>query len=163
MTTKTGQLQIRVTSKQKAAIKRLARRAGRSVSSYVLSRVLPDDRVRIGEILGALREESERRFALAELNDFLTGLGSSEFRNAVADAEIEGLTPVLANYVAAMVEQTAYRLGIDPPAWTSKVAPLEKPHFAVSLRRVRPHLLQSAPVAFKRRNIFIDASIGDRV
>ena len=163
MAAKTGQLQIRVTSKQKAAIKRLARRAGRSVSSYVLSRVLPDERVRFGEILRFLSEESERRFALAELNDFLAGLGPPEFRDTVAEAEIEDLTPLLANYVAAMVEQAAYRLGIDPPTWTSEVEPLEKPHFAVPLRRLRPHLLRSAPVAFKRRNIFVDASIGDRV
>ncbi len=163
MATKTGQLQIRVTAKQKAAVKRLARRAGRSVSSYVLSRVLPDERVRFGEILRSLREEGRRRFALAELNDLLAGLGPSEFRDAVADAEIEGLTPLLANYVAAMVEQTAYRWGADPPVWTADVEPLEKPHFAAPFRRLRPHLLRAAPVAFKRRNIFIDATIGDRV
>ena len=163
MATKTGQLQIRVTSKEKASIKRLARHAGQSVSSFVLSRVLPDKRVRFGEILRSLREESERRFALAELNDFLTGLGPSEFRDAVADAEVEDLTPLLANYVSAMVEQAAYRLGVGPPVWTGAVEPLEKPHFAVPLRRLRPHLLRSAPVAFKRRNIFVDASIGDRV
>ncbi|HET6639439.1 MAG TPA: DUF1778 domain-containing protein [Gemmatimonadota bacterium] len=163
MATKTGQLQIRVTSKQKAAIKRLARREGRSVSSYVLSRVLPDERVRFSGILRSLREESERRFALAELNDFLAGLGPSEFRDAVGDAEIEALTPLTANYVAAMVEQAAYRLGVDPPDWTSGVEPLEKPHFAVPFRGLRLHLLRTAPVAFKRRNIFVDSSVGDRV
>ena len=163
MATKTGQLQIRVTSKQKSAIKRLARRAGQSVSSYVLSRALPEGRVRFGEILAALREDNERRFALAELNDFLSGLGPSEFRDAVADAEIEELTPLLANYVAAMIEQAAYRLGVDPPDWTADVEPLDKPHFAVPIRRLRPLLLRTAPVAFKRRNIFVDSSVGDRV
>ena len=163
MATKTGQLQIRVTPRQKAAIKRLARGEGRSVSSYVLSRVLPDEQGRFGEILQSLRQESERRFALAELSDFLTGLGAPEFRDAVGCAEVKGLTPLLANYVAAMVEQAAYRLGVDPPDWTSEIEPLEKPHFAVPFRRLRPHLLRSAPVAFKRRNIFVDSSVGDRV
>ncbi|HET7691911.1 MAG TPA: hypothetical protein VFM44_02360 [Gemmatimonadota bacterium] len=163
MTTKTGQLQVRVTTKQKAAIRRLARRAGQSVSSYVLSRVLPDERVRFGEILRSLQEESERSFALAELSDFLTCLGPSEFRDAVGEAEIGALAPLAANYVAAMVEQAASRLGVDPPDWTSDVEPLYEPHFAVPFRSLRPHLLRSAPVAFKRRNIFVDSSAGDRV
>ena len=163
MATKTGQLQVRVTTKQKTAIRRLSRRAGQSVSSYVLSRVLPDDRVRFGEILRSLQEESERRFALAELNDFLAGLHPSEFRDAVEEAEIGALTPLVANYVAAMVEQAANRLGVDPPDWTSGVELLDEPHFVVPFLSLRPHLLRSAPVAFKRRNIFVDSSVGDRV
>jgi uncharacterized protein (DUF1778 family) len=163
MATKTRQLQIRVTASQKAAIKRLARRAGQSVSSYVLGRVLPQERARFAEILRALREEDGRRFALAELNDFLAGLSPSGFEEAVADADPEELTPLLRNYVAAMVEQTALRLGADPPAWTADVEPLPRPHFAVAFRRLRPHLLRAAPVAFKRRNIFVDATVGDRV
>jgi hypothetical protein len=163
MGAKTGQLQIRVTRDQKASIKRLARRAGQSLSSYVLSRVLPDVRVRFSEILQALREDGERRFALAELNDLLAGLAPSEFADAVADAELEKLSPLVANYVAAMVEQAANRMGVDPPVWTAEMEPLEKPYFAVPYRRLRPHLLRTSPVAFKRRNIFVDSSVGDRV
>ena len=41
MQTKTSQLQIRVSPEEKSALKRLAASAGQSVSSYVLSRVLP--------------------------------------------------------------------------------------------------------------------------
>lgn len=163
MATKSMQLQVRVTTKQKVAIRRLARRSGQSVSSYVLSRVLPDERVRFGEILRSLQEESEWRFALAELNDFLAGLAPSEFRDAVGEAEIGSLTLLAANYAAAMVEQAASRLGVDPPDWTSDVEPLDEPHFAVPFRSLRAHLLRSAPVAFKRRNIFVDSSVGDRV
>jgi hypothetical protein len=163
MAPKTRQLQIRVTASQKAEIKRLARRAGRNVSSFVLACVLPEEQVRFGEILRALREETGRRFALAELNDFLTGLGPREFGDAVAGARIEGLSPLVANYVAAMVEEAANRMAVDPPPWTAEVEPLEEPHFAAPLRKLRPHLLRAAPVAFKRRNIFVDSTIGDRV
>ena len=163
MATKTRQLQIRVTSTQKSAIKRLARRAGQSVSGYVLSRLLPEERVRFGAILSALREDGEWRFVLAELNDFLADLSASEFDDAIADAELQGLSPLLRNYVAAMIEQTAARMGADPPAWTADVEPLDKPHFPVPFRSLRPHLLRVAPVAFKRRNIFVDSTVGDRV
>jgi hypothetical protein len=44
-----------------------------------------------------------------------------------------------------------------------EVPPLEEPHFATTLEGLRLHLLQVSPVPFKRRNIFIDSSLGDRV
>jgi hypothetical protein len=86
-----------------------------------------------------------------------------ELREAVADPDLRGLSPYLQNYVAAMVELAVERKGVTPPSWTGAVLPLEDPVFATHLPGLRLHLLRSAPVAFKRRNIFIDASIGDRV
>jgi hypothetical protein len=44
-----------------------------------------------------------------------------------------------------------------------EVAPLEEPHFGAPLQSLRLHLLAASPVAFKRRNIFVDAAVGDRV
>jgi hypothetical protein len=38
-----------------------------------------------------------------------------------------------------------------------------EPSFATEPPGLRLHLLRSAPVAFMRRNLFVDASIGDRV
>jgi hypothetical protein len=43
------------------------------------------------------------------------------------------------------------------------VEPLERPWFAVPFASLRPHLLSAAPIAFKRRNLFVDATVGDRV
>ncbi|MPY86466.1 MAG: hypothetical protein GEU99_00915 [Luteitalea sp.] len=163
MATKSEQLQIRVTPAQKVVLKRLARRAGLDVSSYVLSRVLPPARSRFHEILRALRREENRRFALAELNDLLSDLAPAQFRDTVADVELEGLSPFLQNYVAAMVEQAAHQKDEASPRWVHDVAPLEEPYFAVPFSRLRPHLLRAAPVAFKRRNIFVDSAVGDRV
>lgn len=163
MSTKTRQLQIRVTPRQKATIKRLADRAGESVSSYVLSRVLPRERDRFVGILRALREEDRHRFALAELNDFLSRLTPIDFHDAVGDVELEGLSPRIGNYVAAMIEHAASRMEVDPPSWTADVDPLEEPWFPVGFARLRPYLLRVAPVAFKRRNIFVDSTVGDRV
>lgn len=64
MSTKSQQLQIRVTPGQKAQLKRLARGAGQDVSGYVLARALPEARLRFGEIIRALRDREGYRFAL---------------------------------------------------------------------------------------------------
>jgi uncharacterized protein (DUF1778 family) len=163
MPVRSAQLQIRVTPAQKTALKRLARAAGLDVSSYVLARALPDARAAFDAILGRLRREADRRFALAELNDLLTGLAPAEFPEAVGVADLRGLPPVTQNYVAAMVEQAAGRTRVPPPAWVRDVEPLDDPYFAVPFPRLRPYLLRAAPVAFKRRNLFVDSSVGDRV
>lgn len=163
MSTKSGQIQIRVSPHEKAALEGLARRAGQSVSAYVLSRALPAARLRFEELVRALTEEGNRRFVLAELNELLAGLSPLELRAAVADVRLEGLSPYLQNYVAAMVELASQRKGVAPPPWAREVVPLEKPVFATDLASLRLHLLRSAPVAFKRRNVFVDASVGDRV
>jgi len=160
--TKSQQLQIRVTPTQKEALKRLARRAGLDVSSYVLSRLEPPVHTRIADILQVLRREQDR-FALAELNDVLARLAPTEFREAVANLDLEGLSPFLQNYVTAMIEHAAHQKGEAPPSWVRDVDPLERPYFAAPFSRLRPHLLHAAPVAFKRRNLFVDATVGDRV
>ena len=163
MSTKSQQLQIRVTPQQKAALRRQARRAGTDVSTYVLARTLPVAANRFAALLRALGDEETGRFALAELNDLLTSLGPTEILDAVADADVRALSPYLANYVAAMVELAAQRNEVVPPAWVQDVEPLAQPHFATSLPSLRLHLLRSAPVPFRRRNIFIDSTLGDRV
>jgi hypothetical protein len=160
---KTRQLQIRVTPGQKAALARRARRAGQDVSAYVLARALPAAALHFGEILGALGEADRQRFALAELNDLLTELAPGELAQATGDADLRGLSPYLQNYVAAMVELAAHQKDIAAPGWVREVPPLERPHFATPLEGLRLHLLQVSPVPFKRRNIFIDSSLGDRV
>lgn len=163
MASRSSQLQIRVTPEQKEVLRRLSSSAGQDMSTYVLSRVLPDARLRFAALLEALRDDEQAGFVLAELNDLLSGLASGELRHAVEHAELQGLSPYLRNYVAAMVELTAHRLDVPPPAWVRDVEPLNAPHFATPLQGLRLHLLRAAPVPFKRRNIFIDSSVGDRV
>jgi hypothetical protein len=162
---KSEQLQIRVTPKQKAALKRLARRAAQDVSTYVLQRALPPDRIRFEEIVRALRVNDDYRFALAELNDLLSNVARAELVDAVtvAPSEILALTPYLQNYIAAMIEQASNVRKAPPPAWIRQIPPLETPHFVTDMPGLRLYLLRSSPVPFKRRNIFIEMSIGGRV
>ncbi|MGI9038098.1 MAG: plasmid mobilization protein [Gemmatimonadota bacterium] len=165
MGTKSEQLQIRISSAEKAALKQRAAAAGMGLSAYVLSRALPPGRDRLAELVVSLSqtERAGRSYVLAELNDFLAGLAGFELADAVERADLAALDPYLRNYVAAMVEQACYLRGVASPAWASEVSPLEEPRFATDLESLRPHLLRESPVPFKRRNIFIDASIGDRV
>lgn len=160
---KTKQLQIRVSSSQKAALKRMATAAGQDVSSYVLSRALPDHRLRFRELIEALSDEDERRFALAELNDLLANLSRAELHDAISEAPVLELSPYWGNYVAAMVEQASHQKKVSPPEWVSAIEPLTEPHFAAPLANLRLHLLRASPVPFRRRNIFVDAGVGDRV
>jgi uncharacterized protein (DUF1778 family) len=166
MATKSHQLQIRVTPNEKSAIRRLARAAGLDVSSYVLARALPATQGRLDGLLRALAEPHGRSYVLAELNDFLSAFSRPELAEAVGfvdRAVLEALPEYERNYVAAMVELACARKDRPPPAWTTEVRPLARPRFGTQLKSVRPHLLRASPVPFKRRNIFIDASIGDRV
>ena len=161
---KTHQLQIRVTAAEKAAIQRAAARAGMGMSSWVLSRVLPSRQPQFRELCQALvAAGDDRRYTLAELNDFLAALDAADFADAVREPLPEHLEPYLANYVAAMVETAANGKGVPAPAWADSVLPLDEPAFGTPILGVRLHLLTAAPPAFRRRNIFIDASIGDRV
>ena len=99
-------------------------------------------------------------FVLAELNDLLTAAPKEQFQLLAVPSIAD---PYLANYVAAMVELAAHIKGTHPPAWTSTIEPLADPVFAVPWQSLRAHLLLESPVPFRRRNIFIDSSIGARV
>lgn len=163
MARKTRYLQIRVAPEQKTKLQRLAAASGQDVSSYVLACALPSLRDRFESLLAALADGAEDRFALAELNDFLNALGAYEFTEATAHADLASLSAFARNYVAAMVEQSAHRVGTAAPPWAATVTPLSTPWFAAPLKSLRPHLLLAAPLPFKRRNLFVDATVGDRV
>jgi hypothetical protein len=160
---KDGQLQIRVSAKEKRAIQQAAARAGMGTSAWVRAKLLPPGRETFQRLAAALSAQpDDRAFLLAELNDLLTALGAAGLREAVADSP-PPLEPYLANYLAAMVETAPHRAGSSPPVWTANVAVLTEPVFGTTLPGLRLHLLLHAPPAFRRRNIFIDSTVGDRV
>jgi uncharacterized protein (DUF1778 family) len=163
MNTRSAFLQIRVTPREKAALKRLAESAGQDVSSYVLARAIPSIRIRFEDTLRLLENEADRRLGLAELNDLLASLAPMELPGTLAEADLSRLSPFVRNYDAAMVEQAARNNGVKAPAWTASVAPLERPYFASPLKNHRLHLLRASPVPFKRRNLFVDSGVGARV
>jgi hypothetical protein len=67
-------------------------------------------------------------------------------------------------YLAAMVETLCHEASLKPPHWTeSSETFLSKPWFAGGLQSLKAILLAEAPVAFRRRNLFVSANALYRV
>lgn len=133
------------------------------MSTYVMTRALPPEEARFVAIVRTLASQSDPSYALAELSDFLSQLTPLDFGSTVGDVRLDQLSPFLQSYVAAMVDVAADRIDCAPPTWTAEVSGLDEPWFATPLPGLRLHLLRSAPIPFKRRNLFVDASVGARV
>jgi hypothetical protein len=161
---KTSQLQLRVTPAQKAAIKRDARAARMNVSEWILAQVLKPARGEFERLTAELARAGEpASHALAALNDFLVSLSPRDATDALSVPPPHSLSPLHRAYLAAMVELTALRNRQPVPAWTRDVPALTVPYFASDLLGLRAHLLRASPPPFRSRNLFIDASLGDRV
>jgi hypothetical protein len=124
--------------------------------------VFPAPERRFQELTKACTDSPDVRFGLEELNVWLASLGGGELKQAVSSPPAR-LGPYLANYVAAMVESASARKGVTPPSWTRAIEPLAEPWFGSTLLSLRLYLLTHSPAPFRRRNLFIDASVGSRV
>jgi hypothetical protein len=162
---KTSQLQLRIAPAQKRELKRRAAQAGLTVSAWALRQLLPDEQDRFQELVHDLAEAdpASQSYAFAALHDFLAKEPGSRLSNAVANAPRTRLSPFAYAYVAAMVEHTLVMKRVSVPAWVRDAGPLEEPYFASSLVGLRLHLLSNSPPAFRRRNLFVDSTVGDRV
>lgn len=159
---KTEQLQIRLSASQKNRIRRAAARDGLDMSEWVLSRLLGGRGDAFDSLLEQLRDSDESSYIFSELIEYLGAQTRDSFDDAVA-APPAGLSAYHANYVAALVELAAHRIGVQAPGWTADIAPLAEPVFGTDLTSLRLHLLTKSPPPFRRRNIFIDAAVGDKV
>ena len=115
---------------------------------------------RFAELTAEIAAADRMFHPLAELNDLLTAASGGDILSldppSIAD-------PYRLNYVTAMVEMAAHRARVVPPDWTRHVSPLRDPVFIDNSLALRPHLLVASPPPFRRRNIFIDSSLGARV
>jgi hypothetical protein len=133
------------------------------LSSYVLGKAIPDSGARFRALVRSLSEAPRDPFILAELADLLSNARAPSFRETVAHLPSEKLDGVSSNLLSAMVETRAAKLGVHPPDWVTEVVPLDVPWFATELSSLRLHLLCHSPPAFRRRNLFVDSTLGDRV
>jgi hypothetical protein len=123
----------------------------------------PDATERFQTLTAALTDGAHRRFGWAELADYLRSLPPASFERAVREAPRTPLDAAALNQLAGMVELAAERRGLRAPAWTHAVPVVDAPVFASMLASVRLHLLTATPVALRRRNLFADASVDERV
>lgn len=154
MSTKTSQLQIRISPEQKVALKRLAADAGKSVSAYVLATVLPATDLEFAHKVRAVRSSGDRPKSLSDLYLYLSGLVGADFAATVRDVDLDGFPGLLQNLVAGLVEDEARTRGVAAPSWAESVDGPARPHFAWDLRSLRPHLLRLTPAVYKRRNVY---------
>jgi hypothetical protein len=159
---KTSQIQIRVSSQAKAELVRRARAAGMDLTGWMLARLLPDESVRLRALVRDLGTGEDPSFVLAELNSFLSSLGAGGLNAALELPPDSRLDDLRANQLAAMIETAAARFGVRPPRWVEEIPPLRTPWFASTLTSLRVHLLTRSPPAFRRRNRFVDSTLGDR-
>ena len=161
---KTHQLQIRVSAEDKALIRARAARAGMDVSKWVLLQALPPVERKFQALCGELASRPDAlSFTFAEFQDWFPRLTGSEFMRAVRYPPDVRLPSFEANYLAAMVEHASAIKAVIPPRWTATVEVLDSPWFASSLKSLRLYLLTHSPPPFRRRNLFIDSSVGQRV
>lgn len=163
---KTEQLQIRVSVLEKKAIRKRAAAAGLGLSEWVLSCVLPSSSSALQGPLRALakvQDKAERSYAFAEIHDLFKSWSKEQLAEALRDAPLVELNDFCLNYLAAMAEQACRQKHVEVPSWILEVESLKTPYFASSLQSLRIYLLTNTPVAFRRRNLFVDTSVGDRV
>lgn len=167
---KNKQLQIRVTNEEKKLIEKMAKNAGLDVSRWILNKAIPEQRKQFEEILLSLENErypltSDAKFNIAKLNDLLSGLTSVDFSKLFLDLNIfrYQINEYLLNYITAMIETRAKQLNLLAPNWVKEVKPLTSPVFVEKLKSLRLYLLLNSPYEFRKRNIFIDSSVGARV
>ncbi len=134
-----------------------------SVSEWVLSVAFPPKRAQFERLLRELAAGERRSLSLAALHDFFGGLGSEELYRVLEDPAPLRLASPDDALVAAMIEHAASLKHARVPEWVLGTAALPTPWFATELRSLRLHLLASSPPAFRRRNLFVDTSVGGRV
>jgi len=129
-----------------------------------LHRLLPECADELQAMIDTLgHKPSARAHVLAELHDFLVTQDTAQLDQAFNTLVVSALEPFESNYVAAMIETACSNRKIPPPPWLGSVTPLADPWFATTLKSLRVHLLISSPPPFRRRNLYIDSTLGARV
>ena len=157
------QLQIRVSPSQKAVIQQSAARAHLGMSEWVLRQIFPDGSQQFQELLKELKLSQDKSYVVAEIHDLFHNAIAGEFEQMVAEPPSVRLSPYWENYLAAMVEYAANQKKATVPPWVGDIEPLESPQFGSALASLRLYLLTHSPASFRRRNIFIDSTVGQRV
>lgn len=160
---KTSQLQIRVSPQEKELIAKAAKREGQDISTWVLKKIINNNQEIFFELVKKLVSANEYHYVLSELNDFISNLSAKECHVVFKVKPDIKLSAYLSNYLAAMIEQAATKKGFSIPHWLEEIEVLQEAHFETSLVSLRPYLLINTPISFRKRGIFLDSTIGDRI
>lgn len=159
-------MQIRVSPDEKAMIERQAAAQGKGVSQWILAQVIARPLFEFEKLIRELEiceEGWSQRMVFASVHDFLMDLGAGNFSWVFENNLLSNLDSEKANVVAAMIETAAHQKNLSPPSWLGSVLPLPKPKFFTELESLRKYLLIHSPPIFRRRNLFVDDTLGGRV
>lgn len=161
---KSEYLQIRISPLVKKRIQKEADKTKMGMSEWILLKLFPPAVWQFRELIQNLGRSSKKSLVYAEINHFLKYLSSPELEQICSQAPtLTYLSPLEQNYLAAMVEVSCSLKGVRMPSWTGEIKPLPTPYWGSSLESLRLYLLVHSPVPFKKRNIFIDSTIGDSI
>ena len=162
---KSEYIQIRVSEHEKKTIKTAAYEAGLDMSAYILGHLDIDLTSQWESLLANLQgsKSEDLHYPWAAIIDFLTPLNANQFQHLFQSAHKWALSPENLNYLAATVERKALNLGISAPKWLLDIPPCANPYFADETPKLKLYLLLHGDPVFRRRNIFIDSSIGGRI
>ena len=133
------------------------------MSSWVLSKISNNQSKEFLRVVEKLVSSKKQSYIYAEIHDLLMKCGNNIFNKTIESSPTVELNSFQINYVAAMVEYRAMQLNEKIPAWCSEITTLDTPYFGSSLKSLNLYLLLNSPLAFRKRNIFIDSSVGQRV
>ncbi len=137
-------------------------KSNQDMSSWILERCIPAVQEYFLELTAQLGGSSKLSSHLfANLHDFLRELDAAQLQQLELHQPYKNTMSY--NYLAAMIEYRAEQLGVEPPRWTSWIQPYSEPYFGTDLKSLKEYLLLRSPLVFRRRNLFMDATLGDRV
>jgi hypothetical protein len=163
---KDSHIQIRINKKQKAILQAAAARDAKELSSWILDRLTPKYVEKWYELCQGLRGKRNINAAshlFAEIHDLLASLNRDELSHLAGFAPQRPIASESYAYLSAMIEYAVSTKKAKMPEWINEAPPLRVPFFGSPLLSLRLHLLTHSPVAYRKRNIFIDAPIGGRV
>jgi hypothetical protein len=113
------------------------------------------------EAVGRQIKEVREKAYYARIGDLLMELAPADFSEAIRHHPRNAGSEDFA-YLASMIDYACAMKGVNPPTWLSNVPPLAIPWFASDLSSLKLYMLIQSPVAFRKRNIFVDSTFDHR-
>lgn len=164
MPPKSTWLQIRLSPEDKSRLKTAAEHAGQDLSTYVLTKALPQHESEFAKHIAWMLETPDSHVPFAECVDYLQTLPAARGAElAQKPQRLDELPVHTQNLVCAWVEHRAALWGVRSPAWVLDVPALDRPYFGSDLINLRPWLFLVSPTVYRRRNVFVERGLGWRL
>lgn len=155
-------IQIRLSSTQKKVVEKNAKTQGLSISQYLLNLIEKDSSFdkKLTIIINEILKNGLDPYLLSEFSILVLDLSNNDLLKLVEKPFSSNCNGLSLNYLLATLETELKRRNLELPEWFGNIKSLKEPWFGTNLKSLRGFLLLNSPLAFRRRNIFIDSLIG---